>query len=257
MTDQSDIVDIVASNAETSRRHIVTLMKSADTTSSQVIDEPGTVETLASDAMSKLRVSKASEIEDSRRGAGRIILCPVCDDEWSANAVEWAVENIFRDERDTIHLLQILPARDGALEYAYVTTPTTRADVAKLEDETREKKRIDRVQAKHFIQSRFGRELARQKVPYVIDLTTGAQRNAAIGDLICAVAAAIHANCIVMSTHNRSVFTQFFVGSVANYCLRNATVPVVMIRPGERAQSAYRRRVLIEKHGDKSADASA
>ena len=227
-------------------------MDSADTTSSQVIDEPGTVETLASDAMSKLRVSEESESE-SRRNGGRVILCPVCDDEWSADAVEWAVENIYRDERDTIHLLQILADHDGALEYAYMTPTPTRAAVEKLEDETREKKRLDRVKAKHFIQSRFGRDLARRKVPYVIDLTTGAQRNVAIGDLICAVAAAIRANCIVMSTHNRNAFTQFFVGSVANYCLRNATVPVVMIRPGERTQRAYRRRVLIEKHDETDA----
>jgi hypothetical protein len=92
--------------------------------------------------------------------------------------------------------------------------------------------------------------LRSSKTPYLIDLTCGAQGNVAIGELITAVAAAIDADVIVMATHNRGALARFFVGSVANFCLRNATMPVVMLRPGECARDRKRthHRVLIDKH---------
>ena len=46
---------------------------------------------------------------------------------------------------------------------------------------------------------------------------------------------------------------RFFVGSVANYCLRNATMPVVMVRPGERAKTR-RSRVVFGDERDASFD---
>ena len=46
-------------------------------------------------------------------------------------------------------------------------------------------------------------------------------------------------------TRDRGPVARFFVGSVANYCLRNATMPVVMVRPGERAKTR-RSRVVFD-----------
>ena len=78
----------------------------------------------------------------------------------------------------------------------------------------------------------------------------GSQGNIAIGELICAVAEAVKADLICMATHNRNAFTRLFVGSVANFCLRNATMPVVLLRPGEYALDRKRshHRVLIDRH---------
>ena len=81
--------------------------------------------------------------------------------------------------------------------------------------------------------------------PYVLDITTGGRGNVAIGELICAVAEAVDADAVCMSTHDRGPLARFFVGSVANYCLRNATMPVVMVRPGELAKTR-RSRVVFD-----------
>ena len=64
------------------------------------------------------------------------------------------------------------------------------------------------------------------------------------------IAEAIDADVIVMATHNRGALARFFVGSVANFCLRNATMPVVLLRPGEYALDRKRshHRVLIDRH---------
>ena len=111
----------------------------------------------------------------------------------------------------------------------------------------------DRAEAKKFIHTRFGEGLAKRGVPYLIDLTYGAQRNTSIGEIICAIAEAIKADVICMATHGRGAMARFFVGSVANYCLRNATVPVLLLRPGEHSKSSSSRskagyyRVLIDE----------
>ena len=109
---------------------------------------------------------------------------------------------------------------------------------------------MDRVRAKHWINAKFGRMLRESKTPYLVDLTCGSQGNAAVGELITAVAEAIDADVIVMATHNRRALARFFVGSVANFCLRNATMPVVLLRPGEYALDRKRshHRVLIDRH---------
>lgn len=238
------------------------------------------------DAMSKLRVvadvakGTAAENENSlQRRRGRVILCPVVDDEHSTNAVDWAVEHVYRDRNDTIHLLYICPDFTANVGYMYpVRTAVARAAYPmafptsaltsqqlmgaptqdyydQLHAETQERKRLERVKAKHWIAARFGRKLARLGVPFLIDLTSGARGNIAIGELLCAVAAAVHADMIVMSTHNRNAVARFFVGSVANYCLRNATVPVVMIRPGEYSSHASSaRRVRVQSDEDDADD---
>ena len=109
---------------------------------------------------------------------------------------------------------------------------------------------MDRARAKHFINAKFGRMLRASETPYLVDLTCGSQGNVAIGELITAVAEAIDADVIVMATHNRGALARFFVGSVANFCLRNATMPVVLLRPGEYALDRKRshHRVLIDRH---------
>jgi len=226
------------------------------------------------EAMSKLRVGADESFVRNRRG--RVILCPVIDDDNSSLAVDWAVENIYRDKSDTIHLLYICksqfdnvgymyPVRAAANRAAYpfaypspLTNPQmmgvpTQEYFDTLHAETQERKRLERVKAKHWIANRFGRKLARLGVPFLIDLTSGAQGNIAVGELLCAVAAAVHADVIVMSTHNRNAVAKFFVGSVANYCLRNATMPVVMIRPGEASSHSPSRRVRVESEDEAEA----
>tara|TARA_B100000131_G_scaffold319839_1_gene366542 strand:+ start:388 stop:1071 length:684 start_codon:yes stop_codon:yes gene_type:complete len=215
-------------------------------TDASVVDDDASIARRAtddflSDAVSALRVS-------SREPARRVVLCPVVDDDASVDAVRWALRHLVRDG-DALHILHVLPnrARD-AFEYAYAPpssafaaspVPGTRDD----DDDVAARRRLDRARARRFVRERFGDVL--RGTPYVLDITTGGRGNVAIGELICAVAEAVDADAVCMSTRDRGPVARFFVGSVANYCLRNATMPVVMVRPGERAKTR-RSRVVFD-----------
>jgi nucleotide-binding universal stress UspA family protein len=54
--------------------------------------------------------------------------------------------------------------------------------------------------------------------------------SAAPGVAIVEAAARLKADLIVLGTHGRGVFSRFFVGSVAEYVLRHASVPVLTVR---------------------------
>ena len=123
------------------------------------------------------------------------------------------------------------------------TTRLAAAALADGDDAGAARRRLDRARARRFVRERFGDVL--RGTPYVLDVTTGGRGNVAIGELICAVAEAVDADAVCMSTRDRGPVARFFVGSVANYCLRNATMPVVMVRPGERAKTR-RSRVVFD-----------
>jgi nucleotide-binding universal stress UspA family protein len=57
------------------------------------------------------------------------------------------------------------------------------------------------------------------------------------GAAILETARKLHADMIVAGTHGRSALSRFFVGSVAEYVLRHANVPVVTVREPHQAPS--------------------
>jgi nucleotide-binding universal stress UspA family protein len=54
-------------------------------------------------------------------------------------------------------------------------------------------------------------------------------------EMICERAKEIDADLIVMTSHARTGFGRLWLGSVADSVVRNATIPVLMLRPVERA----------------------
>lgn len=54
-------------------------------------------------------------------------------------------------------------------------------------------------------------------------------------EMICERATEIDADLIVMTSHARTGFGRMWLGSVADAIVRNATIPVLMLRPVERA----------------------
>jgi nucleotide-binding universal stress UspA family protein len=71
-------------------------------------------------------------------------------------------------------------------------------------------------------------------------------------------AQAIHADLIVMTTHGRGPLSRFWLGSVADKLIRQATLPVLVVRPGEGPadfnETPAVRRVLIPLDGTKEAE---
>jgi len=83
------------------------------------------------------------------------------------------------------------------------------------------------------------------------DMTVGhALRRGDVADQICARAAEVGADMIVMGTHGRTGLARMIVGSVADAVVRRAMIPVLLLRSNGGASSAGRlplpfRRILV------------
>jgi len=83
------------------------------------------------------------------------------------------------------------------------------------------------------------------------DMTVGhALRRGDVADQICARAAEVGADMIVMGTHGRTGLARMIVGSVADAVVRRAMIPVLLLRSNGGASSARRlplpfRRILV------------
>ena len=71
------------------------------------------------------------------------------------------------------------------------------------------------------------------------DMTVGhALRRGDVADQICARAAEVGADMIVMGTHGRTGLARMIVGSVADAVVRRATIPILLLRSSGGASSA-------------------
>ncbi|HEV7836051.1 MAG TPA: universal stress protein [Caballeronia sp.] len=58
-----------------------------------------------------------------------------------------------------------------------------------------------------------------------------------VAEMVLAAAAAFNADLLVMGTHGRKGFQRLILGSVAERCLRQATLPVLLIPAASRADA--------------------
>lgn len=79
-----------------------------------------------------------------------------------------------------------------------------------------------------------------------------------VADAICRHAAATGADLLVMTTHGRGPLARFWLGSVADALVRQASIPILLVRPQEAAadlaQEPVVRRVLIPLDGSELAE---
>ncbi len=151
----------------------------------------------------------------------RTILCPVDFDENSLAALEHA-RRLAADTGATLHLLHALPIlpmlSDRGMPLA--------ADAAAAEAEAMRR-------LKEIARRRLGKisYTLHTRVTFVSDVPRA----------IVGVARDLGADLIVMATHGRSGLKHVFVGSVAEAVVRNATCPVLTLRPAaESAPKASR-----------------
>jgi nucleotide-binding universal stress UspA family protein len=57
------------------------------------------------------------------------------------------------------------------------------------------------------------------------------------GPAVCEEAARVKADLVVMATHGRGAMGRLWLGSVANYVIRTATLPVLLVRPGKAGET--------------------
>ena len=73
--------------------------------------------------------------------------------------------------------------------------------------------------------------LEKKKVSFKLDIVAYETNNTSIGDIVCEKANILNADCVIMASHQKGRFKEFFVGSVTNYCLHHAKIPLIVWKP--------------------------
>lgn len=153
----------------------------------------------------------------------RNVLVPVDDSVESENAVDWVLANFYRDG-DEIHLFHVIatPMPEvigglGAMEGVVTIDPDPQLD----------QKHVDN--ARELCQRRFVPKLTAAGAAYKVEIVRFLTDNDSIGEAVCKRASAINAVAIVMASHNKGVFKEFFLGSVSKYAASHAKTAVVVL----------------------------
>ena len=98
-----------------------------------------------------------------------------------------------------------------------------------------------------------------QRIAAVSDISpSSALLDGPVADAICRHAAATGADLLVMATHGRGPLGRFWLGSVADALVRQASIPILLVQPKEAApdltQVRVIRRVLIPLDGSELAE---
>ena len=75
----------------------------------------------------------------------------------------------------------------------------------------------------------------RLAVLHSVPVTSALLESPAIAETLNAHAATTGADLIVMTTHGRGPLSRFWLGSVADELVRRATIPILLVRPQEKA----------------------
>ncbi|CAG9463632.1 unnamed protein product [Pedinophyceae sp. YPF-701] len=156
---------------------------------------------------------------------GRVLLICVDDSEDSEFAVNWSVENLYH-EGDRVHLLHCIPRVPPNAVFAtpdggFVAVPTGRTQI--------EEKWFDK--AEQMVHRRFKKVLAENNVAYEVDLMreSGEGLKGGVGDRVCELASKLNADAVVLASHRLGRLSEFFLGSVASFCIANCGQPVVAL----------------------------
>lgn len=136
----------------------------------------------------------------------RNILCPIDFDDSSIEALDTAAQ-LGRQNDGTVFVLHVVPSiLPPAGMPIYVDLYQGQEEFARRKLEETARKR-----------------LAGLKYDLLIEMADP-------GIAILKIAKRVHADVIVMATHGRRGFSRFFLGSVAEYVLREAPCPVLAVR---------------------------
>lgn len=146
-------------------------------------------------------------------GKERTVLIAMDGSDYSDYAFEWYWQNIHRDD-DKVILLHVP-------EYhTVVQSPMVMADVTVITEMMQEEeKRI-----KSFLET-LGQKLKDKKVGGKVKSVGGNP-----GEVICKVSNDEHASLIVTGTRGMGKIRRTFLGSISDYIIHHAHVPVLVVR---------------------------
>lgn len=134
--------------------------------------------------------------------------------------VEDLVSNFTPGEKVQVTLFHVITVIQHEIRLRgglAMSVPYTEDELAQMKDE-----------AMDYLQ-KLGETLRNDKI--AVTCKVGVSENPA--NEIIEVEKEVGADLVAMSTHGRSGFTRFVIGSVAEKVMRGGTVPVLMVRAGE------------------------
>jgi nucleotide-binding universal stress UspA family protein len=144
----------------------------------------------------------------------RKVLVPLDGSSFAEHALPLAVA-LARRSRAGIHLVTVTtPITAAYLEGVFVGSADLEAEAA--------------AQRQGYLEAIMARLRERIDVPL-----TGEVMHGEVSSTLCDLAGTGEYDLVVMATHGRSPFGRFWLGSVADEMMRHATLPLLLVRPGE------------------------
>jgi nucleotide-binding universal stress UspA family protein len=169
----------------------------------------------------------------------RKILVPLDGSNFAEHALSMAVA-LARRSRASIHLVTVTtPITAAYLEGVFVGSADLEAEAA--------------AQRQGYLEAIMARLRERIDVPI-----TGEVAHGEVSSTLCDLAGTGEYDLVVMATHGRSPFGRFWMGSVADEMIRHATLPLLLVRPGEEAPKLEAEpdlsRIIVPLDGTKLAE---
>eukprot|EP00798_Chlamydomonas_sp_ICE-L_P020660 gene20660-27446_t len=156
--------------------------------------------------------------------APRLLLIPVDDTDDSQKSFDWVLSNLFKD-KDEVHLVHVIPRiAFGAAAYALPAVDYT-PGIDRDKYEAAVRKAEDFI-VRRFL-SRFGADVETTPIVHIVKSETDSE---SVGHIVCAKAAELDANCVLMGSHDKGHIKEFFMGSVSRYVAHHCKMPVVIVR---------------------------
>lgn len=155
----------------------------------------------------------------------RALLLPVDDTDESEQACQWAARNMYR-KGDTIHLLHVVPEPSMIHVWPGMYVPP---------DDDAEKEEVD--DAVGMIRKRFTSHLKASKIPCQVHVSVAGTETDHLAKLINEKAEELDAACIVMASHGKTSFQEFWAGSTSTNTQHTSSRPICIIPPAAMVQS--------------------
>ena len=87
-----------------------------------------------------------------------------------------------------------------------------------------------RADAERYIAEKISPALEVAGFQYTAEVVAYETDNSSVGEIICERAVDADVAAVIMASHSKSRVREFFIGSVANYCLHRCKKPVIVFR---------------------------
>jgi nucleotide-binding universal stress UspA family protein len=153
----------------------------------------------------------------------RIVVVGVDDSDASEEAVKWTLANIYKDG-DDLHMIHVIP------RFQLIGGVPPADFVAHHDPKVYEEliKKSEAFIARRVLTHVDQMTTASTSLPPVIHIIKFETDSDSIGTVLCRKAEELNAAVLVVARHDKSKLSQFFLGSVSQFCVEHCKRPVVV-----------------------------